>query len=33
MHRVLDFAGPFIGEVPTYPPCDAALDALCDRYL
>jgi anti-anti-sigma factor len=32
MHRVLDLARPIIGDVPTYPSRDAALDALRDRY-
>lgn len=33
LRRVLDIAGPIIGDVPTYPSRDAALEALRDRYI
>ena len=32
MRRVLEIARPIIGDVPTYPSRDAALEALRDRY-
>jgi hypothetical protein len=32
LRRVLDIARPMIGDVPTYPSRDAALEALRDRY-
>lgn len=33
LRRVLDIAGPIIGDVPTYPSREAALGALRDRYI
>jgi anti-anti-sigma factor len=32
LRRLLDLARPIIGDVPTYPSRDAALEALRDRY-
>lgn len=33
LRRVLEIARPIIGDVPTYPSRDAALEALRDRYV
>jgi len=33
LRRVIDVARPIIGDVPTYPSRDAALEALRDRYV
>jgi anti-anti-sigma factor len=33
LRRVLEIARPIIGDVPTYPSRDAALEALRDRYI